>query len=403
VSNYLRIFILVILCFILIKSKSQECGFVPLEPIDSLLLLNVPGYEDNNKLLKILEKYGYHLPKDYFDSIDAKGKYKGKKLKLKDFKEKKDKNKNGRLVSVPSGQAYMIPIIVVVHQDNNGNNPSGYSDSDMFEGIQLMNMVFSDNGAPFHFYLQNISYISNSPYFSMPEGEEHEQYADGVYSVQGYVNIHVVNDFEKGIAGTALSTPSSTCFIKADRIRTNTLTHEIGHCMGLNHTHNGRCWSIFGSQDNEDCGDCKQESVSRIRRSNCLFKNGKKLCEINGDYLCDTPAEQNLSNIILSNTCDVVGYTQFGTDNWGARWTPQEFNIMGSANVRACRSEFTIGQVARMVGTIENTSLFIAYLEDEPELNGLTIVCDGLNQITYSLSYPNYIKYYSCKLRCNSY
>jgi hypothetical protein len=56
-----------------------------------------------------------------------------------------------------------------------------------------------------------------------------------------------------------------------------------------------------------------------------------------------------------------------------------------------------------MVGTIENTSLFIAYLEDEPELNGLTIVCDGLNQITYSLSYPNYIKYYSCKLRCNSY
>jgi hypothetical protein len=55
------------------KSKSQECGFVPLEPIDSLLLLNVPGYEDNNKLLKILEKYGYHLPKDYFDSIDAKG------------------------------------------------------------------------------------------------------------------------------------------------------------------------------------------------------------------------------------------------------------------------------------------------------------------------------------------
>ena len=90
--------------------------------------------------------------------------------------------------------------------------------------------------------------------------------------------------------------------------------HEIGHTLGLLHTHESRSGSWNG-----EAGNCYQESVSRTRTQGfgCFGTLGKKKCEANGDYLCDTDAAPNTSSnrLIGVDINDGCSYTGGGTDN----------------------------------------------------------------------------------------
>ncbi|MBC6401121.1 MAG: hypothetical protein GDA37_08945 [Ekhidna sp.] len=74
--------------------------------------------------------------------------------------------------------------------------------------------------------------------------------------------------------GFALDIPSDALFIKDDRIYTPTSAHELGHCLGLYHTHKGLAYRERG------CAEA-------IDGSNC------NTC---GDLVCDTPADNGKVN-----------------------------------------------------------------------------------------------------------
>jgi hypothetical protein len=103
------------------------------------------------------------------------------------------------------------------------------------------------------------------------------------------------------------------------------LTHEMGHCLGLYHTHS--------SVENVDrVGACKN-------------------CETTGDLLCDTPADPGLNRSGMLSGCNYIGTV---TDGCGWIYSPDPQNIMSYAP-RVCQTYFTSGQGLRMHWYLDNT------------------------------------------------
>ena len=96
----------------------------------------------------------------------------------------------------------------------------------------------------------------------------------------------------------------------------STLAHEIGHYFSLLHTH-----SSSGGDELVD-------------GSNCSFA---------GDYLCNTPADPNVSGDV-DNNCFYVGSE---TDSNGHTYMPDTRNIM-SYSRKACRDSFSFEQNQQM-------------------------------------------------------
>lgn len=119
------------------------------------------------------------------------------------------------------------------------------------------------------------------------------------------------------------------------------MAHEIGHFFGLYHPH--RNWKR---------GKHHQESVSRDRIAHRLFVNAKN-CELNGDAICDTPAEPNLAR----HTNKQCAYTADLKDNWGDVYKPQTNNIMSYPKWSKCRDNFTEKQIAVMLYTAKKKNI----------------------------------------------
>ncbi|HUH74545.1 MAG TPA: hypothetical protein VLZ75_09065 [Chitinophagales bacterium] len=134
----------------------------------------------------------------------------------------------------------------------------------------------------------------------------------------------------KYVATVALKRPGYTKGIY-DKYNSNTLAHEIGHTLGLLHTHHpGRSWiGSLAGLTNAMVDKCYQESADKTRTNEwwCFvhFKGvGKKKCEINGDLLCDTDADPGQD--ILGNNPIECEYNYSGsnpfyiTDSYGKTW-----------------------------------------------------------------------------------
>ena len=99
----------------------------------------------------------------------------------------------------------------------------------------------------------------------------------------------------------------------------STLTHELGHYFSLYHTH--------GSTNNGT-------TTELVNGSNCTT---------NGDELCDTPADPNLSGVVNLN-CE---YTDTITDFNGDVYMPDTSNIM-SYSLKVCRNSLSSEQYNRI-------------------------------------------------------
>lgn len=165
--------------------------------------------------------------------------------------------------------------------------------------------------------------------------------------------------------GTELGVINSTDYIENIG---GTLAHELGHVLGLAHTHDAARLST--SDDNGSVyNGCYQESVSRVKQNywhdGCGSTNNQLKCEINGDQLCDTPADPNMNKFLYnddplySSSTDLppCSYSlpssgDYRTDNWNFLWQPNARNIMAYSNQK-CRNFFSPDQIAIMQHTLD--------------------------------------------------
>ena len=128
-------------------------------------------------------------------------------------------------------------------------------------------------------------------------------------------------------------------------INNSTFVHEVGHWLGLNHTH------LF------DGVPCLKEPVSRgVFSSACNVGVPVRHCERRGDALCDTPADPNLRQHENDIMADCSWFTNIRDDR-GDFYAPDTRNYM-SYSRNFCRNSFTQQQRAVMLRGINNQTGF---------------------------------------------
>lgn len=300
----------------------------------------------NDELVKNLLRHKVNIDSNYLDQIE--------------------KNDQAAMTTSESmftheSTPFLIPIRAWIYREDNGTGNITFNE---------LNQIITNLNTRFHTYtniqfylLCNVTEINNSD-FAHSDNADFDEYTVNNRQLN-VLNFHfVINSPDwGGRARFPWDNPNFTCaavteFLTAQD-QANLLAHEIGHTLGLYHTHHpGRS----NNQKNEDCGDCYQESVSRTRTQGfgCFGTLGQKKCEVNGDFLCDTDADPALQwngrtpRSYVNAICLYNGLG--GTDNWGTNWQPLVGNIMSWAPVN-CLFYFSPLQTSKMYGYIDDIGI----------------------------------------------
>ncbi len=276
---------------------------------------------------------------------------------------------------------FHIPVkIWVYHNDGGIGDNDALSVRDVYDLLEGVNNHYANSNTGIQFYLKcEIQHVSSTKYNTIDNDNEFESMV-ATYRDPYALNWHLIRNTNTGWSGRAVFPWKKNNFsfavsfggwlFDSDILTT---VHEIGHTLGLLHTHeNTRGTGNY----NGDASNCFQESMSRTRTQGvgCVGTIGKKKCEINGDALADTGAAPNTEKdkwIEVDQYCNYIFKT---TDNWGDRWFPPTRNYMSYLNRSTCRSEFTVGQIAVM-----HSYIFIYMIE------GGSSIYPGLGTPWYNL------------------
>ena len=236
-----------------------------------------------------------------------------------------------------------IPMSIYILTLDDGS--LGISECEVITAIDELNEHYISTG--FHFYISNIKYINNSSRFNLTTySKANSLYAE--HHTTDAVNVYFVN-YAVGSCGFANFPWSSNKYMVLKNTcatNTSTFAHEMGHYLGLLHTHdtnNG------------------EELVERVN------------CENTGDLLCGTEADPKLSGKVNSS-CQ---YTGTDVDAQGNRYHPNANNLM-SYSRKTCRNQFSSDQVSRMIYYYETSRA--AELGNLSDNDGLSCPCIDLDQ-----------------------
>jgi len=172
-----------------------------------------------------------------------------------------------------------------------------------------------------------------------------------VNSHNNAIDIYVLGTSTTGMAsGIAANIPATAYIVHGTRYNTTTLSHEMGHCLGLYHTHHGTVTEGGG-----DANQCK-ELVNGSNAATC------------GDYITDTPADPD-----LWSGCTYAGGSRVDANQ--QLYHPNPANYMAYSNP-TCRNLFTPLQIQRMKDFIANTVILQNVIANAgPTLSGPSSVC----------------------------
>lgn len=172
---------------------------------------------------------------------------------------------------------------------------------------------------------------------------------------EGSFNVHVIGNFaSSNTAGFSIPFLNAAMVPSGSYLNpwaNGDLAHEIGHLLGLSHTHQYSAWNW----------KCLTECVSRTRTwptfNVCPTRlKSSRVCEATGDGLRDTQADDNL---VSNNAC--FYNVSFGNDKWGDSYDNPPAGLQDRANVHNimsynsatdCVDEFSRLQIAVMLWTL---------------------------------------------------
>jgi hypothetical protein len=161
-------------------------------------------------------------------------------------------------------------------------------------------------------------------------------------------------------SGVAANIPATAYIVHGNRYNTTTVSHEMGHCLGLYHTHHGT--------------DCVHHSYP-CESGTAELVNGSNAAT-GGDYIADTPADPRF--------WDGCTYNGGGIrDANNQIYNPNPLNYM-AYSLHTCRSMFTPMQIQRMKDFIVNTEI-LKNVVALPVITGPSTVCHS-STATFTVS-----------------
>jgi hypothetical protein len=364
----------------------------------SLLLTVLISLMSYNSLMGQIEQTDPYCSTQSLDSAQAVAlPYYGNNRILENYLSQNGYN-NLKNISFPSPIAnsttfleprFLVPLNLYIYR-NGANNPGSAITEDLARAYVCgVNEIYRNSGTAIQFYVNRIEFLANNFF--------HNQISNSLHVYDMWSARRVRTDNSKGInlhfirqnnppennGGKAslphypvpprmeyslyVRTHDNTSNIRlGDENIVGTLAHEIGHSLGLLHTHHpGRLASLATNQQNATISNgCYQESVSRTRTNRtadgCFSTNNKRKCEINGDFLCDTEADPRQSRRVTNCTYNLPANGNYRVDNWNELWTPPVNNVM-SYTTDDCRNQFSRGQIAIMWMQMQHFQNFIKY------------------------------------------
>jgi hypothetical protein len=251
---------------------------------------------------------------------------------------------------------YKIPVHAWKYRGTHPSKPS-ISNAIIQAYINYVNNFYRNNNVSIMLYLNcEPTEITNNIWYNGVNGSNYNTMFNQNYE-EGTLNIHFVFDSDNNRGRFPWKPNPYVCYIasqsKYNPGDANILVHEIGHALGLLHTHET---PRSNASSNAKATGCYQEWVRRgaynYWYNGCLSTSGKKKCEVNGDLLCDTDADPLLivpgTPSLTNNQCEFLrNYpdSDFRFDNEGREWLPPGnnnalINIMSYAS-EPCRNQIT--------------------------------------------------------------
>jgi Pregnancy-associated plasma protein-A len=238
---------------------------------------------------------------------------------------------------------YCIRVYITVFADGDGSNRAA-TDADILR--QFQNMVNQFEPQNICFMLINIRQVNNTDLNT--HNADTETAEVNPYLQSGCLNIFLHNYLDSNdgtLNGVAYGIPSTYLSEASWAIESttniSTMGHEVGHCLSLYHTFS----TGFGA-----------ENVTRNPANNCYD------CDVDGDLLCDTPADKlSDPDDDVNSSCQYIGGN---TDACGVTYTPMTTNMM-AYGFRPCRDTFTNGQGNRMRSALIGTPALTDLLNDD--------------------------------------
>ncbi|MFN0215407.1 MAG: T9SS type A sorting domain-containing protein [Saprospiraceae bacterium] len=205
------------------------------------------------------------------------------------------------------------------------NSPKGLREAGISEWMGELNALFLPYRIQFYECSSFTTFVSSTLHYF--DSTEEPQLS--AYDVPNVINIYAFGTASvngSSVGGYSYLPPSQDRIILSKAGGTlfdsKVFIHEMGHYMGLYHTH-GK--TNLGTTD------------ELVNGSNCLTA---------GDDVCDTPADPNLYTTSSSN-CSYFGIAQ---DLNNQSYLPDVGNHMSYAQ-KQCRNHFSVGQMNRMAYT----------------------------------------------------
>jgi Secretion system C-terminal sorting domain/Pregnancy-associated plasma protein-A len=199
-------------------------------------------------------------------------------------------------VPVPAGTSFCVNVAFHIVRDSDGSN--GFDATKIPDLVALLNQYYNPHSISI--INTGLDYIDNSTLSDIDDSANEFYKLLGINTKQNAINFYIVKNSSK-YAGLAVG--NSSCYVRKTYAIHSTSAHELGHILGLDHTHDGTVGPY---------GECAE------------LRDGSN-CASCGDYVCDTPAD---SRERIKN-----GYN------------PDLTNIMSYYDPR---DHFTAGQGARM-------------------------------------------------------